>query len=411
MKTYAQFITEQADVVAHLEHAEDFILNGGVDGTRQVINYLQNVRDTLAGRVAGKVNATVKYDGAPSIFAGIDPTDGKFFVAKKGIFNKNPKVYKTPQEVHADASGDLADKLALALKYLPNLGIKGIVQGDFMYSHGDLKKVVVQGNKYLTFHPNTIVYAVPLESALAKQMLASKIGIVWHTLYTGKSFQDLKAVGGKPISKSLKKTKDVWHDDVLIRDLSGTVTMTDKETEHVTSILSELGSQFRRMNPSVLNDIHSNPDLLMLVKTFNNSKVRSGEAVAEPAKHVREMVDWIDSRFKKEEESKKTQAGKDAVVGRRRAIMKYFTDHPVSEISRIFYMMSLVVDAKNVLIQKLNRISGMHTFLKTRDGFQVTGHEGYVITDHLGKGAMKLVDRLEFSKANFSNEFVKGWQR
>lgn len=411
MISFTQFLAEEADVVSHLEHAEDFILNGGVDGARQAIQYMRNVRDTLAGRVQGKVNATVKYDGAPSIFAGYDPTDGKFFVAKKGIFNKNPKVYKTPAEVRADTSGDLQNKMLMALEYLPKIGIKGIVQGDFMFDHDSLKVETIRGEKFVTFHPNTIVYAVPFDSQLAKQILKSKIGIVWHTRYTGSDFSSLKAQGGTAIAKTLKKSKDVWFDDVLIKDLSGTVSMTDKETEEVTSILSELGSQFQRMVPSVLNDIKDNPELLMMMKTYNNSKIRAGESFPEPSQHVSGMVDWITARLKKEEDEKKTEKGKDTVRAKRRVIMQYFTRHEASEIARIFYMMNLVIKAKQVLISKLNRVNSMHTFLKTKNGYQVTGQEGYVITDHLGKGAMKLVDRLEFSKANFSSEFIKGWQR
>ncbi len=410
MMKFTQFLAESKDVVSHLEHAEDFVLNDGVDGMRQVINYMRQVRDTLAGKSVGKINATVKYDGAPSIFAGIDPTDGKFFVAKKGIFNKNPKVYKTAAEIHADTSGELAQKLEDALHYLPKLGIKGIVQGDFMYSHADLKKISISGEDYLTFHPNTIVYAVPLKSALARKMLQSKIGIVWHTRYHGKDFASLKAEGGTAISKTLKQIKEVWHDDVLIKDLTGTVTMTAAETAEVTDILSELGSQFQRMVPSVMNDLSENPEALTLVKTFNNSKIRSGEGFGEPAEHVREMIQWIGARLQKEEDSKKTEKGKETARINRRLIMQYFTRHDPAEITRVYYMINLIIKAKQVLIQKLNRAGSMHTFLKTKDGYQVTGQEGYVITDHLGKNAMKLVDRLEFSAANFSKDYIKGYE-
>lgn len=410
MMKFTQFLAESKDVVSHLEHAEDFVLNDGVDGMRQVINYMRQVRDELAGKSTGRVNATVKYDGAPSIFAGIDPTDGKFFVAKKGIFNKNPKVYKTASEIHMDTSGELAQKLVDALEYLPKLGIKGIVQGDFMYSHSDLKKLTINGEDYLTFHPNTIVYAVPLKSALARKMMQSKIGIVWHTRYHGKDFASLKAEGGTAISKTLRQTKEVWHDDVLIKDLSGTVTMTAAETAEVTEILSELGKQFQRMVPSVMNDLAANPEALMLVKTFNNSKIRSGEGFGEPAQHVRDMIQWIQARLQKEEDEKKTEKGKETARAKRRLVMQYFTRHDPEEISRVYYMISLIIAAKSVLIDKLNRVGSMHTFLKTKTGYQVTGQEGYVITDHLGKNAMKLVDRLEFSAANFSPEFVKGWE-
>ena len=127
--SFKEFITEQKNT--HITHIEDRVIYGGVDGTRQAILALRSLRDMLGGVKEGSVS--VKWDGAPAIFAGVDPSDGKFFVAKKGIFNKNPKVYKTPAEVEADTSGDLADKLKQALQYLPELGIKGVIQGDFLF--------------------------------------------------------------------------------------------------------------------------------------------------------------------------------------------------------------------------------------------------------------------------------------
>jgi len=125
MIKFKSFITEEKNT--HMEHLEDAVLNAGVKGARDAINLLRNLRDMLAGSSDSAVDITVKWDGAPAIFAGIDPTDGKFFVAKKGIFNKNPKIYKTEAEVKADTSGDLAKKLSLTLKYLPELGITAIL--------------------------------------------------------------------------------------------------------------------------------------------------------------------------------------------------------------------------------------------------------------------------------------------
>ena len=153
---FTNFITEQKNT--HMTHIEDKVLYGGVKGTREAINALRNIRDMLAGKSSSKLST--KWDGAPAIFCGEDPRDGEFFVAKKGVFNKNPKVYKTDAEIDADTSGDLADKLKLALKHLKPLGIKQVIQGDFLFTKQDLNKEKIDGKSYLTFHPNTIVYAV-----------------------------------------------------------------------------------------------------------------------------------------------------------------------------------------------------------------------------------------------------------
>ena len=117
---FKEFISEQKNT--HMTHIEDKVLYGGVDGTRQAILALRSLRDMLGGVKDG--NVSVKWDGAPAIFCGIDPRDGKFFVAKKGIFNVSPKVYKTNSDIDDDTSGDLNAKLKAALKYLPDLGIR-----------------------------------------------------------------------------------------------------------------------------------------------------------------------------------------------------------------------------------------------------------------------------------------------
>ena len=217
MLSFKNYLAEEKNV--HMEHLEDSILNLGVDGTRSAINFLRALRDMLQGSSKSKVNVSVKWDGAPAIFAGIDPSDKKFFVAKKGIFNKNPKVYKTAADVDADTSGDLNVKLKLALEEFPKLGIKGVVQGDFLYDKKDLKILDIKGEPHVTFHPNTIVYAVPTASNLGKQILRSKIGVVWHTVYRGSSFEEMSASFGEEIASGLKTTKTCWSVDAVYRDV------------------------------------------------------------------------------------------------------------------------------------------------------------------------------------------------
>ena len=411
MTSFRQLLAESTDKNTHLEHIEDFVLISGVKGARQAIDYLRSLRDALAGSAASKINTTIKYDGAPAIFAGTDPADGKFFVAKKGIFNKNPKVYKTEQEVRADTSGDLAEKLVAALRFLPALGIKNeVLQGDFLFGPGDVKKQVIQDQEYLTFHPNTIVYAVPSSSTLAKKISAAKIGIVWHTVYKGATFEDMKAVMGQKISSRLKQSKDVWHDDVLVKDLSGTCTLTKAETAELTSILSRAGKLFQGMNPSLLNDLSSNERTLMLVKQYNNTKIRAGEHISDPKKHVQDMISWMTQKLQAEVDSKKLPAAIERAKAELKAVMAYFAKHSPSDVAKIIELQSLLVEAKNYLLPKMSRLSSMNTFLRTQEGYRVTNQEGFVISDHLGKNAMKLVDRLEFSYANFSADVLKGFQ-
>ena len=409
MKKFTTYLTETKNT--HMEHIEDNVLNGGVQGARESIKFLRSLRDMLSGSSGSAVSVSVKWDGAPAIFAGNDPSDGRFFVAKKGIFAKNPKVYKTPEEVDADTSGDLADKLKLALKYLPELGIKGVIQGDFLYSKPDLKTASHKGEKYLTFHPNTLVYAVPVKSQLAKRIRSSKIGIVWHTSYSGNTFETMKASFGKNIAGSLVSSKNVWSTDAEYRDVSGTATFTKKDTAKITAILSNAGKVFQKLDAKSLNGISNNTELLLRMKTFLNTKVRKQQRVTNVKKAVQEMIDYMHNYYQIETEKRKSPKGKAAVDARKKEVMKYFSSTNKTNLENILTLMNHIVDAKMMLIKKMNQVERLDTFLLTDKGFKATGVEGFVAIDKMGKNAVKLVDRMEFSYANFSPEVKKGWEK
>lgn len=409
MLNLKEYIAEEKNV--HMEHLEDLVFNEGVSGTRKAINFLRDLRDMLAGNSSKKITATVKWDGAPAVFAGIDPRDGKFFVAKKGVFNKEPKVYKTPAEVDADTSGDLAAKLKIALSEFKKLGItSGVYQGDLMFTD-DKKVETIDGQKYVTFHPNTIVYAVPYDSELGIKIRNAKIGIVWHTAYTGNTFESMKASFGQPIVSKFKGSKTTWMDDANYKDYSGVATFTASETKAITAELAKVGSVFQSVNAITLNAISNDPDLLMLVKTYNNTKIRSGELIKDTSVHVTGLFDFIHNRFQKEIDSKKTEKGKSIQEEKRKKILAFFANHDKREIVKIFDLANMLTTIKNKIVSKMNEASNINTFLKTSTGFRVTGVEGFVAIDHLSGGAIKIVNRMEFSKANFSPEIIKGWQR
>jgi hypothetical protein len=403
MLTFADTLTEQQNT--HMTHIEDKVLYGGVKGTRQAIFALRDMRDMLAGKKEG--NVSVKWDGAPAIFAGTDPRDGQFFVAKKGIFNKNPKVYKTPAEIDADTSGDLASKLKDALQYLPELGIKGVIQGDFLFGQGDLSNKTIDGKSYVTFHPNTIVYAVPTEQA--GPIKRAKIGIVWHTTYTGKTFETMRASYGVNVS-SLRTSSNVWSQDAMLRDVRS-ATMTKRETEDVNALLAEIGKVFNQISGTTLRELEKNQTLAQHIEQFNNTFVRKGQVVGNTVAHTAKLIRWIKEKYGKEIAKRSTEAGKTTQRQKRNDLITFFSLKNKVNLTQMFELQKLIVLAKLKLINKLNRLQSIGTFVQTTKGYKVTGAEGYVAIDTLGGDAVKLVDRMEFSYNNFSPEILKGWQK
>ena len=401
MENFSNFITEQKNT--HMTHIEDKVLYGGVDGTRQAINALRGLRDMLAGSSAGRIS--VKWDGAPAIFCGQDPRDGEFFVAKKGIFNKNPKVYKTDADIDADTSGDLNSKLKDALRYLPALGIKGVIQGDFLFGNGDVTTKTIDGQKYSVFHPNTIAYAVPYDQS--KEVRAAKIGIVWHTTYTGTSFENMTADYGVDVSK-LKKSRNVWSQDAMLTDVTN-ATMSERETKEVNEILSQIGTLFRQTASSTLKTVAENPKFAGAIETYNNKFVRAGTVIPDSAKHVNGLISSRQAYYKKEIASKKSQRGKDNWTAKMKDEMAFFSAKNRANLVKMFELQKLIVLAKLKLINSLDKLKSIDTFVKTSNGYKVTGEEGYVAIDTLGGDAVKLVDRMEFSYNNFSSDILKGW--
>ena len=409
MLKFKSYLAEEKNT--HMTHLEDAIIENGTIGARQAISYLRSLRDMLVGNSKSKVNVTVKWDGAPAIFAGKDPSDGKFFVAKKGVFNKNPKVYKSDADIDEDVGDkpDLANKMKLALKHLPSLGIEGVVQGDFLYSKDDLQTTNIDGEPHITFHPNTIVYAIPKGSELATQILASDFGVVWHTTYRGDSFESMSATFGKEIAGNLKSSKAVWSVDAMYKDVSGTATFTKKEAEAVTKKIDAALKLFNKIDRKTINTVKDDKDLKMRMNAFINLKVREGQRIGNTKKFVDDMVKYIDDYWQKEIDKMKSEKGKETKTAKRDEVMAYFKNK--RQIVMMFDLYDLIIDAKLMVVRKLDSAKQIGTFLKTNDGYKVTEQEGFVAIDRFGKNAVKLIDRLQFSAANFSPDIIKGWQK
>ena len=413
MLKFSSFITEdKAGKNLHLEHIEDEILNFGVTGGRAAINFVQSLRDMLAGSSRSSVNMTVKWDGAPAIFAGVDPEDGRFFVAKKSVFNKEPKLYKSNAEIDADLSGTLNAKFKVSLAELSKLGIKGVLQGDLMFTD-DVSTETIDGVSYYTFQPNTIVYAVPVNSDFGKIIKNAKIGIVWHTTYTGDALQDMKASFGANI-QGLKKPSTVWMDDATYKDVSGSATMNEKETEVVTSHLSMAGKTFRKINSQLLNSFLTIQNSFTgdfsgaSLKTYNNSMVRKGQKITNPKKHAQGYIPWVEEVFNKKIDKLKTPVKKQEVENKKKEIVRELKKHTVN-LTNIIEFQNHIVEAKMGVVKKLNTVKSIGTFIKTSNGFKVVNPEGYVAIDRISGNAVKLVDRMEFSFNNFTA--IKAWDK
>jgi hypothetical protein len=405
MKSFKSYITEEK--LTHLEHVEDAIFDFGVDGAKQALQILDDVAHSLEGHSKKAVNIQAKVDGAPAIIAGYDPENGKFFVGSKSIFNKTPKVNYTNADIDKNHSGGLADKLKVALKEFPKMKMKGIFQGDFMFTPEDLKKETIDGEKYLTFTPNTITYAVPMGSDLQKTISKSKAGVIWHTTYTGDTIVGLKANFNISL-KNFTKQSSVWFTDTTFRDTSGTSTMTKKEMISIKKLLSNAHKELGMLDKSSMTKLFGNTSLSKLVKVYINAQVRQGQKFTKKQEAVSTFIDFVTADYKKKIDKLKSEKGKEKKQKELDGFLKELRSGKMAgTFAHALEWHNAVVDIKMMIVKKLETVNSIPAFIKTSTGYKVTGPEGFVAIDTLSNSAVKLVDRLEFSQANFNA--IKSW--
>ena len=404
MFSFKGFFTN--DKNTHLEHLEDDIINRGSKGGVNAINFLKSVRDMLAGHSGTKINTTVKWDGAPAIICGVNPENGKFFVGTKSVFNVTPKINYTTADIRRNHSGAVAQKLSVCLSHLSTLNIKQILQGDLLFTN-DKKTVAIDGEKMISFTPNTITYAVQASSGIGKKIARAKMGIVFHTMYTGKTIKNLNANFGNVRGSGNSR---VFVASAAYRDDSGSIMFTKSE-------LSKFDAQIRMAEGSlykgekILDEMQSRANDPLSVgfrlKSFFNYYIKSNKGGMGKVKVLQDMFrDYYENILKMEIDARKTDKAKQKYRDILANGLKFINQNKSSLYFAIASHVTLA-NAKTTLIQKMNQIQQIGHYIKTGTGYRVTAPEGFVAVDRVA-GAVKLVDRLEFSRANFT--LPKGWK-
>ena len=406
MFSFKGFLTKGTNT--HLEHLEDSIINDGAKGGRNAVLFLKSLKKMLQGHVGGRLNVTVKWDGAPAVICGTNPENGKFFVGSKSVFNVNPKINYTTGDIYSNHSGVLADKLSVCLRELKKIGIRGIVQGDLLFTKGDLKTSTIDDEECYIFTPNTITYAVPINSTLGRKIGRARLGIVFHTFYSGKNMKSLTASFGS--MRGFSNSSSVFVTDATYKDASGSATFNTSEVATFDNIIAMAEGSLSKAG-ALLNDFNTTNPLAVgfRLKSFFNFYIKNSKGSMDKAK---DLMDMFRSYYYNIVQQEIDAVSKDETKNKYRKIR----DEGINYIDRnrqaLYFAIASYVSlqrAKDFLIRKLNQIQSIGHFIRTNDGFRVTNPEGYVAVDRV-KGAVKLVDRLEFSRANFTlaKDWVKG---
>ena len=408
MFSFKGFFTKEKNT--HLEHVEDDIINRGSKGGENAINFLKSIRNMLAGSSGKKVNMSVKWDGAPAIICGINPENGQFFVGTKSVFNVTPKINYTSSDIRRNHSGELSNKLNIALRELKKLNISGILQGDFLFSKSDLKTAKIDGEDMITFTPNTITYAVPVDSDIGKKINRARMGIVFHTSYSGKTMKSLSAGFGTVSGKS--GISSVFLADAAYKDVSGSAKLTSSELSQFDARIRMAEGSLIKAGPMLDEMAKSSSDALSVgfrLKAFFNHFIRNTQGNMAKVKTLVDMFrEYYQSILQAEIDAKKTDSAKQKYRDILNTNLRFIDRNKQALYFAIASHVTLQ-NAKNYLVGKLSEIQSIGHFLRTPNGYKVTAPEGFVAVDRVA-GAVKLVDRLEFSRANFTAEkdWVKG---
>ena len=390
----------------HLEHLEDNILNGGSQGGKEAVAFLRSLGDMLE-QGGADTRVTVKWDGAPAVICGTNPENGRFFVGTKSVFNKtDPKIIYSEEDVERMyAPGQLAEKLKASYKYLSTLSIPEVVQGDLLFTD-DKYEANIGGDTCVAFQPNTIVYAVPKDSDIGQKIDEAKFGIVFHTAYSGRTLDTMSASFG---NIGVQGNTNVFVTSSDFKNASGEANMTATEKTVYTNLVNKtegsLKQASRFLDLMKVNDMNKFT-LNIMFKTFFNTYVRQGRSLVGARNTARDFAQYFSNALDKEIDKKKMKATKDKYLELKNKGLKFISDNQQAIYMTVASYMNLQA-AKNFMIRKLQKVNTFGTFLRTPDGYRVTAPEGFVAI-RSGQ-ALKLVDRLEFSRANFTAD--KNWEK
>lgn len=389
MLLFTSFLFEEAHTMqvekplVHLMHPEDAIIDHGHDGVHIASNFLDAAHQHLSGQ-KNDVNWSVKHDGTSLVF-GHDPHDKQLFVGTKSIFNKNPKINKTPEDIinnHGNKP-EVADSLLTSLKHIHKImpeGGKEVFQGDLMHTKKDRET----DKSHVHFKRNTIKYSAPKDSPEGAKAHNAHMGIAIHTKYTPEGV-------AMPIDdKDRRKFKDHPHvhnistgfkpkiGQYTTGDMKNYIDLKDQATKHYRSMPPDVFDSVKRFVPQ----IH---------KYINHEVRREGQPTARGfADYLHQLhsvrMDGIKSP-KWARERVRTHSGElSDVLGN------------AHNLDKVFKLHTLLGGAKNVLTDAMARSS---PFSHSIDG-EPTGPEGIVAVAPTGS-AVKFVKRHEFSRLNFHN--------
>lgn len=391
----------------HLEHIEDIVITDGYEGGKAVVEYFRGLLLTLKGSSSEAMSVSVKWDGAPAVVCGVNPANDKFFVGTKSVFAQNAKINYTKKDIAKNhGTEELGQKLLKCLVHLKKLAIRGVYQGDLLFTDEDIVRKNIDGRPNLTFTPNTITYAVPEDSDLGKQIDRAKVGIIFHTTYVGDTLADMNAQAGADV-ENFVRSNDVFFDNATYKDVSGSAKFTDFETKQFFSGIEKLETLLNSVPRNLSSVLGQNQDFVPMFQMYINAMVKQGELPSNVNQFLKGFQNFYVDRMQKQISGLKAQKALQLRQDKMKQ-MPVFLNRAKKPLQAMLTFYKAVQTMKAFVLKKMNQAQAIGSFQQTDGGLEVTEPEGFVAVDKLGN-AVKLVDRLGFSRRNLTavNKFKK----
>ena len=384
----------------HLEHIEDIVITDGYEGGKAVVEYFRGLLLTLKGTSSEAMSVSVKWDGAPAVVCGINPDNGRFFVGTKSVFAQAAKINYTKKDIAKNhGTDDLGQKLLKCLVHLKKINIQGVVQGDLLFTDDDITRRNIDGKPHITFTPNTITYAVPEAGDLGEQIDRAKVGIIFHTTYTGDSLADMDAQAGADVS-AFTRSPDVFFDNATYKDVSGSAKFTDEETKQFFNGIEKLENLLNPVPRNLSSVLGQNQDFIPMFQMYINAMVREGKLPNDANKFLQGFRKFYADRMQQQMAGLKAQKALQLRQDKMKQ-MPAFLNRAKKPLQAMLTFYRAVQTMKAFVLKKMNQAMAIGSFSQTDSGLEVTEPEGFVAVDKSGN-AVKLVDRLGFSRRNLT---------
>jgi hypothetical protein len=316
------------------------------------------------------------------------------------VFAQTPKINYTKSDIARNhGTDDLGQKLLKCLVHIKKLNIQGVVQGDLLFTEDDLTRKPIGGKQNITFTPNTITYAVEEGTDIAKQIEAAKVGIIFHTTYVGDSLSSMEAQAGADV-QSFTQNPSVFFDNASYKDVSGSAKFTKEETAKFIQQIDNLEKLLVNIPRNLSDMFKGNQDFVPYFQMFINDQVKQGNLPSNANQFVLGFRKFYADRMQQQIAGLKAQKAL-ALRQQKMKDMPTFLNRLKRPLQAMLNFYRQTQSMKALVLKKMNQAMQIGSFSPTENGLEVTEPEGFVAVDRQG-GAVKLVDRLGFSRRNLT---------